>query len=257
VEAGRVLESTPQALAPDAEGPGTEADRFTRFDVQLSQGIPFIGELTRAGLPVPAGVCVTTDAYRQVAAAASGFAALLEGIAAASPTDTARLATLEAIETAVWRELAAAAQDRGHAWRFMALATVDGDGVDARTVVLRETDARRRELVLAALSFVANTAIGYIFLAYLLAYGTAVLKLSRSFMLVVVIIGSVVWLVQQRRQGNWTADERTHLRDVMRSASSVSPYLFIWVIPGSMLILPFMAWFLDRQRKRRERKLRG
>jgi MFS family permease len=54
---------------------------------------------------------------------------------------------------------------------------------------------RPRELVLAALSFVANTAIGYIFLAYLLAYGTAVLKLSRSFMLVVVIIGSVVWLV--------------------------------------------------------------
>ena len=49
--------------------------------------------------------------------------------------------------------------------------------------------------------------------------------------------------------------ERAHLRDVMRSASSVSPYLFIWVIPGSMLILPFMAWFLDRQRKRRERKL--
>ena len=67
--------------------------------------------------------------------------------------------------------------------------------------------------------------------------------------------GSVVWLVQQRRQGNWTVDERAHLRDVMRSASSVSPYLFIWVIPGSMLILPFMAWFLDRQRKRRERKL--
>ncbi|MDH4418813.1 MAG: hypothetical protein QE485_16510 [Acidovorax sp.] len=67
--------------------------------------------------------------------------------------------------------------------------------------------------------------------------------------------GSVVWLVQQRRQGNWTADERDHMRDVMRSASSVSPYLFIWVIPGSMLILPFMAWFLDRQRKRRERRL--
>jgi hypothetical protein len=64
--------------------------------------------------------------------------------------------------------------------------------------------------------------------------------------------GSVAWLVQQRRQGNWTAAERAHLRDVMRSASSVSPYLFIWVIPGSMLLLPFMAWFLDKQRKRRE-----
>ena len=67
--------------------------------------------------------------------------------------------------------------------------------------------------------------------------------------------GSVTWLVQQRRQGNWTAQERAHLRDVMRSASSVSPYLFIWVIPGSMLLLPFLAWFLDQQRKRRERKV--
>lgn len=66
--------------------------------------------------------------------------------------------------------------------------------------------------------------------------------------------GSVVWLVQQRRQGNWNAAEREHLRSVMRSASSVSPYLFVWVIPGSMLILPFLAWFMDRQRKRRERR---
>ena len=30
-----------------------------------------LGVLTRAGLPVPPGVCVTTDAYRQVAAGAS------------------------------------------------------------------------------------------------------------------------------------------------------------------------------------------
>jgi hypothetical protein len=37
----------------------------------------------------------------------------------------------------------------------------------------------------------------------------------------------------------------------VRSASSVSPYLFIWAIPGSMLLLPFLAWFLDRQRKRK------
>jgi len=36
------------SLSPDAEGPGTEGERTTRFDVQLSQGIPFLGELTRA-----------------------------------------------------------------------------------------------------------------------------------------------------------------------------------------------------------------
>ncbi len=66
-----------------------------------------------------------------------------------------------------------------------------------------------------------------------------------------VMKGSVVWLVRQRRQGQWSAQERAHLRQVMRSASSVSPYLIIWVIPGSMLLLPFMAWFIDSRRKGR------
>lgn len=61
--------------------------------------------------------------------------------------------------------------------------------------------------------------------------------------------GSVVWLVRQRRLGAWTATEREHLRSVMRSASSVSPYLLIWVVPGSLLVLPFMAWFIDRRRR--------
>ena len=61
--------------------------------------------------------------------------------------------------------------------------------------------------------------------------------------------GSVVWLVRQRRQNGWSAQESQHLRQIMRSASSVSPYLLIWVVPGSMLLLPFLAWFIDRQRK--------
>ncbi|MDA8521512.1 hypothetical protein [Acidovorax sp. NCPPB 4044] len=65
--------------------------------------------------------------------------------------------------------------------------------------------------------------------------------------------GSVVWLLRQRRQGHWSADERERLRGVMRSASSVSPYLLVWAVPGSMLLLPFMAWFIDRRRIARER----
>ena len=64
------------------------------------------------------------------------------------------------------------------------------------------------------------------------------------------IRGSVVWLARQRRQGQWTAHEREHLREVMRTASSVSPYLLIWVVPGSMVLLPFLAWFIDHRRKR-------
>lgn len=61
-------------------------------------------------------------------------------------------------------------------------------------------------------------------------------------------------LMKQRRGGKWTTEERARLRAMVRSASSVSPYLFIWALPGSVLLLPLLAWFLDRQRKQRLRK---
>lgn len=61
-------------------------------------------------------------------------------------------------------------------------------------------------------------------------------------------------LMKQRRGGTWTPDDKERLMTMVRSASSVSPYLFIWAVPGSMILLPFLAWFLDRQRKRREQK---
>jgi hypothetical protein len=61
-------------------------------------------------------------------------------------------------------------------------------------------------------------------------------------------------LMKQRNGGKWTADEKEQLKAMVRSASSVSPYLFIWALPGSVLLLPFLAWFLDRQRKNRARK---
>ena len=61
-------------------------------------------------------------------------------------------------------------------------------------------------------------------------------------------------LMKQRRGGKWTSEERARLKDMVRSASSVSPYLFIWALPGSVVLLPFLAWFLDRQRKHRLRK---
>lgn len=61
-------------------------------------------------------------------------------------------------------------------------------------------------------------------------------------------------LMKQRNGGTWTPEEKTQLKAMVRSASSVSPYLFIWAVPGSMLLLPFLAWFLDRQRKNRVNK---
>ncbi len=54
---------------------------------------------------------------------------------------------LAALRVALWDELQRAARDKGHSWRTPVLATRDGDEADARTVVLREVDAERRQLV--------------------------------------------------------------------------------------------------------------
>ena len=77
----------------------------------------------------------------------------------------------------------------------------------------------------------ANTAIGYIFLAYLLAYGTAVLKLSRSFMLVVVIVGSVVWLVSIVVAARWS--DRVGRKPVYLVGSVL---LVVWAFPFFLLL---------------------
>jgi hypothetical protein len=61
-------------------------------------------------------------------------------------------------------------------------------------------------------------------------------------------------LMKQRNSGKWTPEEKLQLKTMVRSASSVSPYLFIWAIPGSMLMLPFLAWYLDKRRKSQARR---
>ena len=59
-----------------------------------------------------------------------------------------RLETLAAIEAGLWRELLAAPRDKQHAWRTPVLATTDGTLADARTVILRDVDAKLRTLTL-------------------------------------------------------------------------------------------------------------
>ncbi len=63
--------------------------------------------------------------------------------------------------------------------------------------------------------------------------------------------GAIPLLMKQRNGGKWTPAERQALLGMVRSMSSVSPYLLVWVVPGSMLILPFLAWHLDVRRKHR------
>ena len=90
---------------------------------------------------------------------------------------------------------------------------------------------RPRELLLASASFIANTAIGYIFLAYILSYGTSVLKISRNVMLVAVIIGSVTWLFSIVGSAIWS--DRIGRKPVYLVGSVL---LVVWSIPFFMLM---------------------
>jgi hypothetical protein len=65
------------------------------------------------------------------------------------------------------------------------------------------------------------------------------------------IRGAWPLLMKQRRGGKWTPEDKQELARMVRSASSVSPYLFIWALPGSVVLLPFLAWYLDSRRKGR------
>ena len=56
--------------------------------------------------------------------------------------------SLAAIETAVWHQLSHCVADKAHPWRTPVLATINGDMADARTVVLREVDARTKQLLI-------------------------------------------------------------------------------------------------------------
>jgi pyridoxamine 5'-phosphate oxidase len=60
---------------------------------------------------------------------------------------SARLESLASIEAACWQQLAAAAADRNHEWRTMALATVEAGHAEARMVLLRDVDAAVRQLL--------------------------------------------------------------------------------------------------------------
>jgi hypothetical protein len=68
------------------------------------------------------------------------------------------------------------------------------------------------------------------------------------------IKGAIPLLMKPRNGSKWTAQDRQELQHMLRAASAVYPYLIIWAVPGSMVLLPFLAWHLDARRKDRERK---
>jgi len=68
--------------------------------------------------------------------------------------------------------------------------------------------------------------------------------------------GMMPLLMKVRNGGQWTPGERQELIEHLRRVAHLSPYLIVLLLPGSILILPAYAWWLDRRRIRREGWLR-
>lgn len=63
--------------------------------------------------------------------------------------------------------------------------------------------------------------------------------------------GLMPLLMKTRNGGSWSAQERLELLAHLRRFSHLSPYLLFLLLPGSALLLPLYAWWLDRRRLRR------
>lgn len=63
--------------------------------------------------------------------------------------------------------------------------------------------------------------------------------------------GLMPLLMKNRNGGSWTAAEKAELLTQLRILSRVSPYLLFLLLPGSALLLPVYAWWLDHRRKTR------
>ena len=64
------------------------------------------------------------------------------------------------------------------------------------------------------------------------------------------IRGLMPLLMKPRNKQLWTSDELEELRIHLRRLSVIRPYLTVFTLPGSSLILPALAWCLDRRRNR-------
>ncbi len=63
--------------------------------------------------------------------------------------------------------------------------------------------------------------------------------------------GLIPILMKRRNGEKWSAEDRKVLQRDLRALSNLSPYLIPLVMPGGILMLPVLAWWLDYRRKGR------
>jgi len=58
-------------------------------------------------------------------------------------------------------------------------------------------------------------------------------------------------LMKRRNKQNWTPEDIAEIRVQVRRISKITPYLVVVVMPGGFVVLPVLAWWLDRRRGKR------
>ena len=66
-----------------------------------------------------------------------------------------------------------------------------------------------------------------------------------------VMRGFMPLLMKPRNGVGWTSAEKAELLAQFRRMAHLSPYLIVMLLPGSILVLPVYAWWLDRRRVNR------
>ena len=60
--------------------------------------------------------------------------------------------------------------------------------------------------------------------------------------------GLMPLLMKPRNGQRWTREDRAELKAHLQRLTDISPYLIVLALPGSFLMLPILAWWLDRRR---------
>jgi len=58
-------------------------------------------------------------------------------------------------------------------------------------------------------------------------------------------------LMKRRNKQKWTPEDIAEIRSQVRRISKITPYLVVVVMPGGFVVLPVLAWWLDRRRGQR------
>jgi hypothetical protein len=82
------------------------------------------------------------------------------------------------------------------------------------------------------------------------------LPLKRIWLQSVLSIQGLMQLLMKQRNGEpWTPEDRQEIRRHFRALRDLAPMLALFSLPGGTLLLPLLAWFLDRRHAKQRESL--